>query len=80
MEFTRKIMQFQAIFPYNESPLGLAVNLSRTIDSSINNNKGELSLAFHFDSINSSPYSKDPTKIIQARGATGKYTGKGLFI
>jgi len=66
--FIQRVMQFQAIFPYNTCDLGLAVNIARPLEPGVNS---EVSLGFHFDAINSSPYGKDSSQTFQARGATG---------
>ena len=70
-QFVKRIMQYDDIYPYNCSDLGLAMNVSRPVPKdSISHT--DVSLGFHFDSINSSPAGNDSTTCIQARGATGK--------
>ena len=70
-QFVKRIMQYDDIYPYNNSDLGLAMNVSRPV-SKDRFSHTEVALGFHFDSINSSPAGNDSTAFIQARGATGK--------
>ena len=58
------------VHPYNNCEVGLAMNISRPVQNK-NSMQTEVSLGFHFDSINSSPVGSDVTKFVQARGATG---------
>ena len=74
-QFVKRIMQYDDIYPYNDCEIGLAMNISRPVVTK-ENRQTEVSLGFHFDSINSSPAATNSTKIIQARGATGKISMK----
>ena len=69
-QFVKRIMQYDDIYPYNNCEIGLAMNISRSIVTK-ENRLTEVSLGFHFDSINSSPAATNATKFVQARGATG---------
>ena len=70
-QFIKLIMQYDDIYPYNNCDIGLAMNICRPVVSK-ENVQTEVSLGFHFDSINSSPAATNSTKFVQARGATGK--------
>ena len=69
-QFVKRIMQYDHIYPYNNCEVGLAMNVSRPVVDQ-KRFPTEVSLGFHFDSINSSPTGSDSTKFVQARGATG---------
>ena len=69
-EFVRRIMKYDELYPYNNCEVGLAMNVSRPILDETESTT-EVSLGFHFDSINSSPAGSDGKNFVQARGATG---------
>ena len=69
-KFVKEIMQYETLYPYNNCDLGLAMNVSRPV-SKERLSATNVSLGFHFDTINSSPASRECSKFIQARGATG---------
>ena len=70
-QFVKRIMQYKDLYPYNNCDVGLAVNISRPV-SKERIDQTEVSLGFHFDSINSSPAENESgIAFLQARGATG---------